>query len=102
MSKAVAKKGTTALAKATSFEEATKGMGSGRENVTSADLLIPRLTILQGLSPQVTQGKSEYDKSASVGQIWDVGLAEGFDGPVVFIPVHYVKQYRQRSVRHPR
>lgn len=70
------------------------GAGTGLENVGAKDLLIPRLTILQGLSPQVTQGKPEFDEKAKVGQIYDVGLQEGFgaDG-ILFLPVHYVKQY---------
>lgn len=75
------------------------GMGTGFENVTAADLLIPRLTILQGLSPQVTQGEPEYDPDARVGMIYDVGLQEGFEGEVHFIPVHYTKQYLEWAPR---
>lgn len=80
--------------------DAFAGMGSGLENVTAKDLLIPRLTILQGLSPQVTQGKPEFDPEAKVGQIYDVGLQEGFSGAVVIIPVHYVKQYLEWAPRN--
>lgn len=69
------------------------GAGTGLENVGAKDLLIPRLTILQGLSPQVTQGKPEFDEAAKVGQIYDVGLQEGFPEGIHFLPVHYVKQY---------
>src|SRR5687768_4048450 len=69
------------------------GAGTGLENVGAKDLLIPRLTVLQGLSPQVTQGKPEFDEKAKVGQIYDVGLQEGFPEGILYIPVHYVKQY---------
>src|SRR5687768_7785475 len=75
------------------------GLSTGFENVTSKDLLIPRLTILQGLSPQVTEGKAEFDPNARVGEIYDVGLQERFPEGVLFIPVHYTKQWLQWAPR---
>lgn len=80
---------------ATAFE----GTGTGYENVGAGDLLIPRLTILQGLSPQVSQGRPEYDPKAKVGMIYDVGLQQGFEGPVVFLPVHYSKVWLEWAPR---
>lgn len=76
-----------------------EGYGTGFENVTSRDLLIPRMTILQGLSPQVTQGKSEYDKDAKVGMIYDVGLKQGFPEGIQIIPVHYSKAFLEWAPR---
>lgn len=68
-------------------------MGTGLENVTAKDLLIPRLTILQGLSPQVSQGKPEYDDEAKVGDIYDIGLQQRFTEGLHFLPVHFIKQW---------
>lgn len=100
MNKAVTKADSKAVSAFTSeFEDFGAEMGSGFENVTAADILIPRLTILQGLSPQVTQGKPEYDKDAKVGMIYDVGLQEGFNEGVQFLPVHYVKQWLEWAPR---
>ncbi len=73
--------------------------GSGMENVTARDILIPRLGILQGLSPQVTQGKPEYDGEARVGDVYDLGLQERFPNGIVFIPVYYVKVYLEWAPR---
>jgi hypothetical protein len=73
---------------------------TGFENVTSKDLIIPRLTILQGLSPQVTQGKPEFDPNAKVGEVYDVGLQERFPEGVVFIPVLYSKAYLEWAPRN--
>ena len=73
--------------------------GSGYENVGASDLLIPRLTILQGLSPQVSQGRPEYDPKARVGQIYDVGLQQRFEEGVVFLPVHYNKVWLEWAPR---
>lgn len=79
---------------AAAFDE----VGTGLENVTARDLLIPRLTILQGLSPQVTQGKPEFDPDAKVGQIYDVGLREKWN-ELLFLPVHYVKSWLEWAPR---
>lgn len=72
---------------------------TGFENVTARDLLIPRLTILQGLSPQVTRGQPEYDDEAKVGDVYDIGLGERFPDGVLFIPAHYLKQYLEWAPR---
>jgi tetratricopeptide (TPR) repeat protein len=66
--------------------------GLGLENVTSRDLIIPRLTIIQALSPQVKSNKPEYIAGAKVGDICDVSTGELFDPPLIFLPVHYMKQ----------
>lgn len=73
---------------------------TGYENVTARDLLIPRLTILQGLSPQVTKGQPEYDEDAKVGEIYDVGLQQRFADGLIFIPVYYVKSWLEWAPRN--
>lgn len=73
---------------------------NGMENVTARDLLIPRLTILQGLSPQVTKGQPEYDKEAKVGDVYDVGLQERFEDGITFIPIYYCKQWLEWAPRN--
>ena len=100
MTKAVAKATATDLVASedTAMFDGIAG-GTGFENVTAKDLLIPRLGILQGLSPQVTQGKPEYDTDAKVGMVYDLGLQEGFSDGVVIIPVHYAKAYLEWAPR---
>lgn len=73
--------------------------GEGLENVTTRDLIIPRLTLLQALSPQVQAKKPEYINGAKVGDICDVGTQEIFDAPLLFLPVHYIKQYLEWAPR---
>ena len=48
----IAEKKSTAIAASSMFEE---DAGSGLENVTAEDLTIPRLKILQALSPEVNK-----------------------------------------------
>jgi hypothetical protein len=99
-SKQVATKAGGAVANLDDFEKVAAGIGTGMENVGVDDLLIPRLTIIQSNSPQILKSKPEYDESAKQGMIWDVGLQEGFEGPLVFLPVHYVKQWLQWAPRN--
>lgn len=81
------------------FMASAEGIGTGLENVTSADVLIPRLAIIQGLSPQVVPNKPEYDPNAKVGQIYDVGLGQGFPSGITIIPIHFSKQWLQWAPR---
>lgn len=45
------------------------GLETGMEDITSADLTLPRYQILQGLSPQVNPRKDEYIEGAKMGMI---------------------------------
>src|SRR5262245_48730762 len=80
----------------TAFDEVG---ATGFENVKPSDLLIPRLTIIQGLSPQVIKGKPEYDPKAKVGDIYDVGLQEGFPDGVEIVVAHYTKAFLEWAPR---
>lgn len=74
--------------------------GAGLEEVTSRDVLIPRLSILQGLSPQVNKRDSAYIEGAEVGMIADVGTGEIFPHGVSFLPVKFVKQFLEWAPRN--
>lgn len=76
------------------------GGSTGFENVTASDLLIPRLTILQSNSPQVTRGQPEYNPDLKPGEIYDVGLGESFGESLLVIPVHYFKQWLEWAPRN--
>lgn len=99
-STAVAPASKSASLPATADFGAFDGIGSGFENVTARDLIIPRLTILQGLSPQVVRGKPEYDEEAKVGDVYDVGLQERFPKGIIFIPVYFCEQLLEWAPRN--
>lgn len=67
--------------------------GEGMEKVTVRDLMVPRLTILQSLSPQIQKSKAEFDPNAKVGDIYDVGLGEIIKSPMIYLPVQFSKVY---------
>jgi hypothetical protein len=73
--------------------------GAGLENVGSNDILIPRLTILQSLSPQLNKKKAEFIEGSEIGSIVDVGTGEMFPEGVLFLPVHYRKEYLEWAPR---
>lgn len=80
------------------LNELMGGVGTGFENVRQQDVLIPRLTILQGLSPQVIPSKSQYDKEARVGDIYDTGMSQIFKS-VHILPLHFVVQWLEWAPR---
>lgn len=73
--------------------------GAGLENVTKSDVLIPRLTLLQALSPQLNKKKPEYIEGAGIGDIADVGTGEIFEGDIQFLPVHFAKVWIEWAPR---
>ena len=52
------------------------GIQTGMEDVTSADVALPRYTILQGLSPQVNSRKDEYVEGAQMGMIYNTATGK--------------------------
>lgn len=73
--------------------------GDGLDNVKATDLLVPRLAILQALSPQLKKQKAEYIPGAEEGMIADLGLGELFPEGLWFLPVHYRKDYLEWAPR---
>lgn len=73
--------------------------GEGLDNVGADDLLVPRLGILQSLSPQLKKSKSEYIEGAEDGMIADLGTGELFPDGLWFLPVMYRKEYIEWAPR---
>lgn len=72
---------------------------AGLENVTASDLIIPRLTILQDLSPQTKAKKAEYIKGAAPGMFCDVGAQQIFKDKLELLFVFYAKLYLEWAPR---
>lgn len=84
------------LAGNSEFEEFA---GAGMENVKTNDVLVPRVSILQALSPQVQPRKAEYIDGGQIGDICDVGLGEVFKEGILFLPAFYRKDYLEWAPR---
>jgi hypothetical protein len=70
-----------------------QGPARGSEEVDLSDITIPRLSIIQDLSPQGKKSKPEYIDGAEVGHLFNTITKELFTGEVMFIPVYFRKEY---------
>lgn len=93
MAKAIVETGKSALPSTNINEQFGAHAGAGMEHVTANDLLVPRLVILQSLSPQLNKKKAEHIEGAEIGTIADVGTGDIFKDGVAFLPVHYRKDF---------
>jgi len=96
---AVVIKEDTAIAAPISLGGFEEFAGAGMETVTSDDVIVPRLTIIQGLSPQLSKSKPEYIAGAKLGDIADVGMGETFPDGILFLPVMYKKVFLEWAPR---
>ena len=79
-------------AEVTELEEAfTLDAGKGFEEVTTADIQIPFLRIIQAMSPQINKKDPSYIEGASQGDIFNTVTSKYWDGEegVVVLPVYY-------------
>ena len=72
---------------------------TGFENVSAKDLLIPRITILQKMSPQIEKGRPEYITGAEYGDFCDTGTGEIFKELVV-VPCFFAMTYLEWAPRN--
>ena len=70
-----------------------KDNGRGNEGVTSADITIPRLEIVQLLSPQMKKTSADYNPDAEPGDIFNSVTKELLGKSVIIVPVTYQRQY---------
>lgn len=63
--------------------------GRGSEEVGINDVTIPRLSIIQDLSPQHKKNKAEYIEGAEVGMLFDTVTMGLYETSVIFVPVYY-------------
>lgn len=92
------KKKSTAIATAAAFEE---DAGSGLENLTAEDLTIPRLKILQALSPEVNKRDGKYIENAAAGDITNTVTRELYteEAGCLVIPVAYKRLFLEWQPR---
>jgi hypothetical protein len=73
-------------------QTAVAGTGAGNENVTSRDMQIPRLALLQDLSPEVSERKPEFIPGAKPGMLLNKMTGQLHDQLFV-INLHYTHGY---------
>lgn len=65
----------------------------GSENIGQEDLVIPRLEIIQALSPQVKQGDAKYIEEAKAGMLVNSVSQQLYGREAYVIPVMFIKQW---------
>lgn len=70
-----------------------QSQGRGNENVGTKDLVIPRLELIQALSPAVVKGDPMFIKGAEPGMYTNSVTRELYGEEVTVIPVHFQVQY---------
>ena len=76
------------------LEEMSKDSGGGFEEVTSSDVQIPFIRVIQALSPQIKKSDPAYIKGAEQGGIFNTVTKKFWSGDdgVLVIPVHFQKK----------
>lgn len=68
-------------------------VGAGLQHVESSDIIIPRMVILQSLSPQLNPGKVEYIEGAKLGEFCNTATGDIFEREIEVLPVYFIKNY---------
>lgn len=69
--------------------------GTGKENIDQSDLIIPRVALMQAISPEVTEGK------AGSGDFWHTINEQVLSSDVLrIVVVHHSKRYTMWKPRH--
>ena len=70
-----------------------KGTGRGAENVGHEDLIIPRLEVVQSLSPARDKSHADFIEGAEEGMLYNSVTRELYGEEVMVVPAMYVKEW---------
>ena len=76
-----------------------KAEGRGSENITSSDLIIPRISIVQALSPERKKTDPAYIEGAEEGMMFNTVTRELYQGAILVIPVYYRLEFLLWKIR---
>jgi hypothetical protein len=91
--KKVAKKTNSAVTTSEARPDWMDNTGRGSEEVGFDDLTIPRLDVIQDLSPQHKKTKPEYIEGAEPGILFNTVTGTLYGSSVHFIPVYFRKEW---------
>ena len=70
-----------------------KGDARGAENVTTDDMIIPRIELVQALSPARKKSDAAYIEGAEEGMLYNNVTRELYGEAVTVVPIYYTKQF---------
>lgn len=65
----------------------------GSEDVGARDMILPRVDVLQALSPQIKKSDPNYIDGAEQGKIFNTVTGEVYGDSINFIPIMFRKEY---------
>lgn len=93
MSKAIANKGNSALAFSEDRPDYLQDTGRGQEGVGIEDMSIPRIDVIQDISPQRKKNEPEYIEGAEEGMLFNNVTQELYGDEIFFVPVFFRKEW---------
>tara|TARA_R100000781_G_scaffold1799_2_gene3051 strand:+ start:5723 stop:6505 length:783 start_codon:yes stop_codon:yes gene_type:complete len=95
---AISEKKNTSVAVPSAFIE---DANSGLETLTAEDITIPRLKVLQAMSPEVLKNDGKYVEGANAGDIINTVTSKLYtnDNPLVVLPVAYKRLFLEWGPR---
>lgn len=90
--------GANELMSAEDLAEIAGDAGKGKETVTTSDMALPFLTILQALSPQVNKRGGEYIDGAEPGMILNT-VTNALYNELLVVPASYKTRYTEWKPR---
>lgn len=75
------------------YLRAQQGQARGQENVGAEDLVIPRLEVVQDLSPARRKSDPNYIEGAEEGMLYNNVTRELYGKSVIVVPVGFVKEW---------
>lgn len=72
---------------------------AGSEDVTSKDMILPRVDVLQALSPQIKKSDPNYIDGAEQGMIFNTVTGEIYGSSATFIPALFRKEFTVWKLR---
>ena len=74
-------------------------LDTGMEGMDAADVALPRLAVMQGLSPQINKRKDEYIEGAQLGNLVNLGTGKLMPDPYPIVIAKYERRYVEWSPR---
>ena len=77
------------------LEEMSKDSGGGFEEVTSSDVQIPFIRVIQAMSPQIKKSDSAFIKGAGQGDIFNTVTKQFWSAEegILVIPIHFQMKF---------
>jgi len=93
MSNALEVRGNNSLETLPEYLKADAGNRDGKENVGQGDMVIPRLSLAQAMTPELKKSNENYNPDLEVGQFFNSVTGEIYGEQVTVIPLHFFKQF---------